>query len=128
MELLRAAAKDRLDKDVESQWVLRRFGYTKEENPDSKAGLLALPSATLVGEVTFPGMGTYTVSQALKVIGTAVEAFPSLGLPQMLLLDDLAVVKVLREVLADVVGVRVSFYQLLSEEEKEEIAHHGNSI
>ena len=62
VEVIRAAAQDRMDPNPESQFVLRRFGYTKKENPDNEAGVLALPSGVLVGHVHFPENDTYTIN------------------------------------------------------------------
>jgi hypothetical protein len=124
VEVIRAAARDRLDSNQQSQFVLRRFGYTQKENPNNEAGVLALPSRKLVGHVQFPGAETYTTMHALEAMVQALFAVPKC--PRKMLFDEMSVIQPLKNALAGC--VEVVYYAPASREETELASQLGMSL
>jgi hypothetical protein len=120
---IRRFATTRMDSNREAQWVLRRFGYTKEENPNNGAGLLALPLGQLVGQLSFPNAETYTVTQALKCVADAMKHVSKC--PKRLMFDETTVINTLQRELQDVLDI--VYYAPPSAEEKE-LAQHAGSL
>ena len=126
VEVIRAAAQDRMDPNPESQFVLRRFGYTKKENPDNEAGVLALPSGVLVGHVHFPENDTYTIMHALKAIAFILATGVSNKCPRKMMFDELTVIQPLKQALGGL--VEIMYYAPPSREETELASQVGMSV
>ena len=92
------------------------MGYTREENPDREAGLLALPLGQLIGGLSWSVTAeTYSVADALKCVAEAMKTVRKC--PRRIMFDEITVIQTLQRELKDVIDV--IYYAPASAEETE---------
>eukprot|EP00978_Attheya_sp_CCMP212_P006266 scaffold14188_cov50-Attheya_sp.AAC.5 len=103
--------------------VFRRFGYTKEENPMKM--VVVMNAGNFLHTFSYKGKDTYTVDEFLQELLAVFQRTP-MGMPDILMPDELSVVKPLQMIMEkaydaqDTRSMKVRWYPPPS---KEETAH-----
>ena len=99
-------------------WVIRRMGYTEQDNPEHFVGILELPGQHFIGTFAYPGTPSYTATHVLTELRKILNQ--GARLPSMLLIDDYEAFGAVKKALVPEVvpSIKIVYYPPPSAEEE----------